>query len=312
MSAIRASGLNKTFRTGFLMRPVEAVRHVDLDVAKGAIYGFIGPNGAGKTTVIKMLTGLIRPTRGEAWINGLSVSDPDSRRGLGFLPEGTFFHEYLTGAEFLDFHAQLLNLPASVRRQRIPDLLERVGLGHAADLRIRRYSKGMRQRVGLAQTLIGDPELLILDEPMSGLDPLGRRDVRDLILSLRDDGKTVFVTSHILGDAELICDHVAIILGGEIVSEGCLDELLGKELSGVEVVVEGISESLFSELRHSARRAVAQGGRFLFEYGDEAEAEKAVDAVRAQNGRLRSLMPRRRSLEELMVADMERQKGGRP
>jgi ABC-2 type transport system ATP-binding protein len=312
MSAIRASGLNKTFRTGFLMRPVEAVRHVDLDVAKGAIYGFIGPNGAGKTTVIKMLTGLIRPTRGEAWINGLSVSDPDSRRGLGFLPEGTFFHEYLTGAEFLDFHAQLLNLPASVRRQRIPDLLERVGLGHAADLRIRRYSKGMRQRVGLAQTLIGDPELLILDEPMSGLDPLGRRDVRDLILSLRDDGKTVFVTSHILGDAELICDHVAIILGGEIVSEGCLDELLGKELSGVEVVVEGISEALFSELRHSARRAVSQGGRFLFEYGDEAEAEKAVDAVRAQNGRLRSLMPRRRSLEELMVADMARQKGGRP
>ncbi len=310
MSSIRASGLKKTFRTGFLMRPVEAVRHVDLEVAKGSIYGFIGPNGAGKTTVIKMLTGLIRPTAGEAWLNGVPVSDPDSRRGLGFLPEGTFFHEYLTGAEFLDFHAQLLNLPSSVRRQRIPELLERVGIGHAADLRIRRYSKGMRQRVGLAQALIGEPDLLILDEPMSGLDPLGRRDVRDLILSLRDEGKTVFVTSHILGDAELICDHVAIILGGEIVSEGCLDELLGKEVSGVEVVVEGISEELFSELRHGARRAVSQGGRFLFEYAGEAEAEKAVDAVRAQNGRLRSLVPRRRSLEELMVADIERSKGG--
>ena len=308
MSVIRASGLKKIFRTGFLMRKVEAVRHVDLDVAKGSISGFIGPNGAGKTTCIKMLTGLIRPSAGEAWINGRPVSDPDSRRGLGFLPEGTFFHEYLTGSEFLDFHAQLLNLPASVRRERIPALLERVGIGHAADLRIRRYSKGMRQRVGLAQTLIGNPEVLILDEPMTGLDPLGRRDVRDLILSLRDDGKTVFVTSHILGDAELICDHVAIILGGRIVSEGCLDQLLGREVSGVEVVVEGISEALFEELRAGATRAVSQGSRFLFEYPDEAQAEKAVDAVRNANGRLRSLVPRRRSLEELMVADIERER----
>jgi ABC-2 type transport system ATP-binding protein len=308
VSSIRASGLKKTFRTGFFMRPVNAVRHVDLDVAKGSIYGFIGPNGAGKTTCIKMLTGLIRPTAGQAWINGIPISDPDARRGLGFLPEGTFFHEYLTGAEFLDFHAQLLNLSADVRKRRIPELLERVGIGHAADLNIRSYSKGMRQRVGLAQALIGDPDLLILDEPMSGLDPLGRRDVRDLILGLRDEGKTVFVTSHILGDAELICDHVAIILGGEIVSEGCLDELLGQELSGVEVVVEGISEALFAELRDGAQRAVAQGGRFLFEYADEGQAEKAVDLVRAQQGRLRSLVPRRRSLEELMVADIERQK----
>jgi ABC-2 type transport system ATP-binding protein len=236
------------------------------------------------------------------------VPHPDSRRGLGFLPEGTYFHEYLTGAEFLDFHGRLLGVPRDQRRESIPRLLERVGIPHAADLRIRRYSKGMRQRVGLAQTLIGDPDVLILDEPMSGLDPLGRRDVRDLILSLRDDGKTVFVTSHILGDAELICDHVAIILGGRIVSEGCLDELLGKEVAGVEVVVEGISEALFEELRTGATRAVSQGSRFLFEYADEAQAEKAVDSVRSADGRLRSLVPRRRSLEELMVADIEREK----
>jgi ABC-2 type transport system ATP-binding protein len=304
MSTIRAEGLRKTFRTGFLMRAVEAVSCVDLDVAEGSIYGFIGPNGAGKTTTIKMLTGLIQPSGGRAWINGVPVSNPDCRQGLGFLPEGTFFHEYLTGAEFLDFHARLLNLPKDVRRERIPRLLERVGIARAADMRIRRYSKGMRQRVGLAQTLIGEPDVLILDEPMTGLDPLGRRDVRDLILSLRDEGKTVFVTSHILGDAELICDQVAIIMNGRIVSEGVLDELLGQEVTGVEVVVEGLSEALHAELSAESRRSVAQGSRYLFEFGDESEAEKALEKIRDDGARLRSLVPRRQSLEDLMVSNM--------
>jgi len=308
MSAIRARGLRKTFRTGFLMRAVEAVRGVDLEVEKGSIYGFIGPNGAGKTTTIKLLTGLIQPSAGEAWINGIPVSESRSRRGLGFLPEGTYFHEYLTGAEFLDFHARLLNLPLEVRRRRIPALLERVGLAHATDLRIRRYSKGMRQRIGLAQALIGEPEVVILDEPMSGLDPLGRREVRDLILSLRDQDKTVFLTSHILADAEMICDQVGIILGGKIIQEGYLDELLGKEMTGVELVVEGIDQALYEQLLETAQRGVAQGGRFLFEFGDEGTAEKALDRVREENGRVRSLVPRRRSLEDLLVADMERER----
>ena len=181
--------LSKVFRTGFTMRAVEAVKGVDLEVRRGEIFGFIGPNGAGKTTTIKMLTGLILPTGGEAWIGDRPIADPKCRRSLGFLPEGTFFHEYLTGREFLEFHAKLLGIPKEVRRERIPRLLERVGIPDAADMRIRSYSKGMRQRAGLAQALIGDPELLILDEPMSGLDPLGRKDVRDLILSLRDEGK---------------------------------------------------------------------------------------------------------------------------
>jgi len=308
MSAIRARGLRKTFRTGFLMRAVEAVRGVDLEVERGSIYGFIGPNGAGKTTTIKLLTGLIQPTAGEAWINGIPVSEARSRRGLGFQPEGTYFHEYLTGAEFLDFHARLLSLPLELRRRRIPLLLERVGLAHAAELRIRRYSKGMCQRIGLAQALIGEPEVVILDEPMSGLDPLGRREVRDLILSLRDQGKTVFLTSHILADAEMICDQVGIILGGKIIQEGYLDELLGKEISGVDLVVEGIDATLYEQLREEAQRGVAQGGRFLFQFADEAAAEKALDRVREQGGRVRSLVPRRRSLEDLLVADMEEER----
>ncbi len=307
MSVIQARGLRKTFRTGFLMRPVEALRGVDLDVKQGEIFGFIGPNGAGKTTTIKILTGLILATGGEASIKGVPVPDPESRRGLGFLPEVTYFHEYLTGREFLDFHGRLLGMPREQREATIPQLLEQVGIPRAADLRIRRYSKGMRQRVGLAQALIGDPDVLILDEPMSGLDPIGRKDVRELILSLRDAGKTIFFTSHILADAELICDQAAIIVNGRIAHQGYLEELLGQESDGVDLVVEGISEALYAELSQGALRAVVQGSRFQFELADEAAAEKALDCVRQAGGRVRSLVPRRMSLEDLLVKDIKRE-----
>jgi len=301
MHAIRTRALYKVFRTGFWMRPVEAVRNVDLEVKSGEIFGFLGPNGAGKTTTIKVLTGLVLPSSGEAWLNEIPVSDPKSRARLGFLPEGTFFHDYLDAREFLDFHGALLGIPKELRRERIPKLLERVGLAHAADRQIRRYSKGMRQRVGLAQALIGDPEIVILDEPMSGLDPLGRKDVRDVILSLRDEGKTVFFSSHILEDAEVICDQVAIILSGEVRTKGYLDELLGQELVGSELVVESIPEALFHELQQLARRAVVQGQRFLFEFAGEGDGEKALDRVRESGGRVRSFIPKRRSLEDLLL-----------
>ena len=305
MSVIRVRGLRKTFLTGFLLRPFEALKGVDLDVEGGEIFGFIGPNGAGKTTTIKVLTGLIHATAGEAFINDVPVPHPDSRRGLGFMPEGTYFHEYLTGREFLEFHARLLGVPKAERDEIIPQLLERVGIPQAADLRIRRYSKGMRQRVGLAQALIGKPNVLILDEPMSGLDPIGRRDVRELILSLRDEGCTIFFTSHILADAEVICDQAAIILGGRIIEHGYLDDLLGQEVEGVDLTVEGISEELYQALSAGARRAVVQGSRFQFQLADEAEAEKALEQVRAAGGRVRSLVPRRRSLEDLLVRGMK-------
>ncbi len=309
MSAIRTLGLRKTFLTGFWMRPVQAVQGVDLDVKEGEIFGFIGPNGAGKTTTIKVLTGLVLPTAGEAWVSDIPVSDPNSRARLGFLPEGTFFHDYLSGREFLDFHGALLGLPKEVRRERIPKLLERVGLAAAAERQIRRYSKGMRQRVGLAQALISDPDLVILDEPMSGLDPLGRKDVRDVILSLRDEGKTVFFSSHILEDAEVICDQVAIILSGRVVKQGYLDELLGQELVGSELTVEGIPESLYAELQRQARRAVVQGNRFLFEFAGESDGEKALDRVRDVGGRIRSFVPKRKSLEDLLLEGLAQEKG---
>ncbi len=306
-SVIRVEELRKTYRTGFWMRSVEAVRGVSFEVAEGEIFGFIGPNGAGKTTAIKMLTGLIQPTAGRAWIHGMPAQDPDSRARLGFLPEGTFFHEYLTAREFLHFHGALLGIPRAVREERIPQLLARVGLSDAADRQIRRYSKGMRQRAGLAQTLIGDPDLVILDEPMSGLDPIGRKEVRDIILALRDEGKTVFFTSHILQDAEVICDQVAILLHGKVVQQGYLDDLLGQEISGAELVVEGIDEAAFQRLSAMAQRAVVQGPRFLFEVDDENDAEKMLEQVRESRGRVRSLVPRRRSLEDLLVEDVARE-----
>jgi len=307
-NAIEARALHKVFRTGFWMRPVEAVKGVDLTVKAGEIFGFIGPNGAGKTTTIKVLTGLVMPTSGEAWLNGLPVSDPSSRAKLGFLPEGTFFHDYLDAREFLDFHGALLGIPRDVRRERIPKLLERVGLAHAADRQIRRYSKGMRQRVGLAQALIGEPDIVILDEPMGGLDPLGRKDVRDLILSLRDEGKTVFFSSHILEDAEVICDQIALILSGEVRKQGYLEELLGQEVVGSELVVEAISESLYHELENRARRAVVQGSRFLFEFDGETDGEKALDRVRESGGRVRSFVPKRKSLEDLLLEGLAEEK----
>ncbi len=301
-AAIRTRGLCKVFRSGFWLRAKPALRDLDLEVRAGEIFGLLGPNGSGKTTALKLLTGLIQPSAGEASICGIPVSEPKSRANLGFLPEGTFFYEYLTAREFLDAHAALLGLARGPRRAQIETLLERVGMAEAADRQIRHYSKGMRQRVGLAQALLGDPRVLILDEPMSGLDPLGRKDVRDMILELRREGRTVLFSSHILADAEVICDRLAILVGGRKVYEGSLDAHLEQEQIGVELVVEGISEELHAELEHDARRSAAQGARFLFEYADPAVAEKALDRVRGAGGRIRSFVPQRRSLEDLMLA----------
>ena len=226
MTAIQLSGLSKTYRSGFWMRPFEAVKGIDLTVQQGEAFGFVGPNGAGKTSTIKILAGLQAPTTGDAFINGVSCREPRSRQQLGFLPERPYFYTHLTANEVLRFYGSLFGMNGAVLTDRIQALLQRVDMTKFADIPLGKYSKGMLQRVGLCQTLLHDPEVILLDEPMSGLDPVGRALVRDIILEERQAGRTVFFCSHVLSDVESICDHVAILIQGEIRKQGTMSELL--------------------------------------------------------------------------------------
>ena len=236
--AIRVDDLKKTFAFGFLRRKVQAVRGVTFQVRPGEIFGFVGPNGAGKTTTIKMLVGLIFPSAGSCELLGRPVPDVNAKRRLGFLPETPYFYEHLSGRELLDLAGRLFDLPADLRRKRGDQLLDEVGLAGAANRPLRKYSKGMMQRLGLAQALINDPDLVILDEPMSGLDPIGRKEIRDLIAGLKNKGKTVFFSTHILSDVELLCDRCAIIVGGAIRDVGPLEKLLSPRLLHTQIVLE--------------------------------------------------------------------------
>ena len=226
-TVVRCEALHKTFYSGLLRRKVRALRDATFAVEQGEILGFVGPNGAGKTTCLKILMGLVFPSGGQALLFGHPPGHAQAKRRVGFLPESPYFYEYLTGRELLDFVGRLFGLDRALRRQRAGELLERTGLDDAADRRLRGYSKGMLQRIGLAQALMGDPDLLVLDEPMSGLDPLGRKDVRDLIAEQRERGKTVFFSTHILPDVEQLCDRVALIVRGEVRSIGRIEEQRG-------------------------------------------------------------------------------------
>ncbi len=231
-AAIQTANLGKVYRTGFwLNQKITSLKGCSLTVYKGETFGLLGPNGAGKTTLLKLLLGIIRPTAGQGLLLGHPLGDRAVKQRLGYLPENAYYYDYLTGWEFLQMAAGLFQIPASVQRQRIPQLLELVGLPLVAARKkqLRQYSKGMLQRVGMAQALINDPELVFLDEPMSGLDPLGRYQMRQIILSLKKQGKTIFFNSHILSEVEQICDRVAILAQGELICSGSLDELLGTD-----------------------------------------------------------------------------------
>lgn len=230
--------ISKSYRTGFWMNKVVAsLNQCTLSVSPGQTFGLLGPNGAGKTTLLKILLGIIRPTTGKGMVMGKPLGDRSVKQHLGYLPENAYFYDYLTGWEFLEFSANLFHLPRSVQRQRIPALLDLVGLDRksAQKKQMRRYSKGMLQRVGMAQAMINDPEIIFLDEPMSGLDPLGRHQIREIILNLKSQGKTVFFNSHVLSDVEMICDRVAILALGNLICAGTLDELLGQDIPTYQV-----------------------------------------------------------------------------
>jgi ABC-2 type transport system ATP-binding protein len=301
-AAIRTRGLGKTYRSGFLRIPFVGLQGLDLDVPVGTSFGFVGPNGAGKTTTIKILMGLQARTTGEAWIHGLPVENPDCRRRLGFLPERPYFYEHLSAREFLDFYARLCEVPAAERSRMVERLLERVDLGRFRDVPLGKFSKGMLQRAGLAQALVGNPDLLVLDEPMSGLDPIGRALVRDIIVEERRAGKTVFFSSHILSDIETICDRVAIVVRGQLRGQGRVAELLGGATLHVDIELEcpvGVAPASLGPVHHE------DGARVTLRVAPDA-IDAAIDQARAQGARVLAVTPRSRTLEQVLLDEVDR------
>ncbi|MCG5053980.1 MAG: ABC transporter ATP-binding protein [Myxococcales bacterium] len=303
--ALFAENLSKTFRLGFFRKRVEAVREVSFEVQQGEIFGFLGPNGAGKTTTMKMLMGLVFPDRGQARVLGRPVADREAKRRLGYLPETPYFYEYLTAEEFLDFVGRLVGLSGAKTRQRRDELLGRVGLEHARGRPLRKFSKGMLQRVGIAQALMGDPELVILDEPMTGLDPLGRKDVRDLMVSLKREGKTIFFSTHILPDVEMICDRVALVVGGRTVSQGPLTQLLSAKIVATELLLRPSVDRPLPTPPPGTDR-LESGEDIRLDVPGGADVDAYLQAVLASGAHVMSVSPRRESLEAFFVREANR------
>lgn len=281
-----------------------AVQDLSFTVPRGQIFGFLGPNGAGKTTTINMLLGNIRPTQGDATLLGQPVGSQDVRAKVGFLPEKFQFHDFLTAEEFLDLHGKLYGMGADARRRRIPEVLEQVGLSDRRKSKISAFSKGMQQRVGLAQAILNDPELVILDEPTSALDPLGRREVREIVSQLKAAGKTVLLNSHLLGEIEMTCDHVAILKRGEVVRQGPIDDLLAAPAT-VEMRIGNITPPLVRALEELARTVTVDGQQVTATFSEEEVIPEMAAAVVKSGGRLLSLIPRRESLEDLFIRVVE-------
>src|SRR5579862_6928065 len=299
MRALETFELTKDYAVGFWRkRPYRALDSLSLQVESGEVFGFLGPNGAGKTTSLKLLMQLVFPTSGRAELLGRPLGDLAAKRRIGYLPENPYFYDYLTAEELLVYFASLFGYRGADRRARARRLLDEVGLGAERRMQLRKFSKGMLQRVGIAQALINEPELVILDEPMSGLDPLGRRDVRSLILRLRDRGCTVFFSSHVLSDAEALCSRVAILANGRLVTTGRLSDMLAFAARGWELVLSHVSESALAALGPRASRVVSIGeGRYTFELPLDPPPERLVADFATFGARLVSLNPLRGTLE---------------
>ena len=302
-AAIRTRELSKDYLVGFWRpRPYRALDRLSIDVAPGDVFGFLGPNGAGKTTTLKLLMQLVFPTSGEAEILGRPLGDVSIRRRIGYLPENPYFYDHLTAEELLDYYGRLFGQSAADRRQRVGETLDRLGIGAERRLPLRKFSKGMLQRVGLAQALLNDPEVVFLDEPMSGLDPLGRRDVRALILELRDQGRTIFFSSHILSDAEALCTRVAIVAKGRLAASGTLTDLKEFAIQGWELVMAGVPPEALERVRSRARRVVTIGGdRYAIDLPPDGRPEELLRELAAAGATPVSLNPLRETLEDVFV-----------
>ncbi len=316
MDAIRTEALTKHYTSGFWRpRPYLALDALTLQVGQGEVFGFLGPNGAGKTTTLKLLMQLIYPTSGRAEILGKPVGDVGVKQRIGYLPEQPYFYDYLTAEELLEYFAAIFGYAPAERRARASKLLDEVGIGAERRLQLRKFSKGMLQRVGVAQALINDPEIVFLDEPMSGLDPLGRREIRHLILRLRDRGCTVFFSSHVLGDAEALCSRVAILVNGHLATAGRLSEMLAFQVRGWELVVSGLTEAALQKARalgHVTGAAPLGESRYALELPLTPPPERILAELMAQGARLVSLNPLRDTLEDFFVRHVSGDARARP
>jgi len=300
--ALTTDQLTKDYRVGFWRpRPYRALDSLTLQVGAGEVFGFLGPNGAGKTTTLKLLMQLVFPTSGRAEILGRPVGDLTVKRRLGYLPENPYFYDYLTAEELLSYFAALLGYPPDERKKRAARLLDEVGIAGERRLPLRRFSKGMLQRVGIAQALLNEPEIVVFDEPMSGLDPLGRRDVRALILRLRDRGCTVLFSSHVLSDAEALCSRVAILAGGRLIASGDLTEMLAFRARGYELVVAGVDEAVIARAAPDARCVRIGPSRYTLELPLDPPPDRLLGALTAAGGHIVSLNPVRGTLEDFFV-----------
>ena len=309
MPAVKIVELTKVFKSSIRQKRTMALNGLNLEVKEGEILGYLGPNGAGKTTTFKILLGLLRPTKGEAWLLGKNIKDISSREEVGFLPEQPYFYDYLTTREFLDLYGQLYNLSKQSRRARVNELLELVGLQNAASTQLRKFSRGMLQRIGVAQALINEPKLLFLDEPMAALDPIGRKQMRDIILRLKSEGKTVLYSSHILSDVEAISDRVAILSQGKLLGVGQLDNLLGTGERLVEMNIEGLDEEGKTKIKRLALESIVEkGNRIIVNIPSEEIVQEVQKIVVQHEAKLISLMPRMESLEEIFVRKMEEER----
>jgi ABC-2 type transport system ATP-binding protein len=301
--AIRIEELTKDYAIGFWRpRPYRALDRLTLDIDAGEVFGFLGPNGAGKTTTLKLLMQLIYPSSGRAEILGRPVGDLATRQRIGYLPENPSFYDYLTAEELMGYFGQLFGYPPAERRKRVAALLDRVGIGGERRLQLRKFSKGMIQRVGIAQALLNDPEVIFLDEPMSGLDPIGRRDVRSLILELRDQGRTVFFSSHILADAETLCRRVAVVAGGRLAASGRLSDILAFEIRGWELVVSDVPPEMVDRVRPAVRGVTEiSPGRYTFTLPMEDPPDRLLSELIAGGAKLISLNPLQDTLEDFFL-----------
>lgn len=311
MPAILIDDLTKDFSIGFWRpRPYRALNHLSLAIDNGEVFGFLGPNGAGKTTTLKLLMELIYPTSGRAEILGRPVGDVEMKRRIGYLPESPYFYDYLTAEELLTYFASLFGYAPAERRRRVTALLDEVGIGAERRLQLRRFSKGMLQRLGIAQAILNEPEVVFFDEPMSGLDPLGRREVRNLILKLRDGGCTVFFSSHVLADAEALCSRVAILVGGSLVMEGAMAEVAAFRARGWELVIDNVPAEVIERYRPRIQRITEIADRrYALELPLSPEPDLLLRDLVKTGGRLVSLNPTRDTLEDYFVELVKKHPG---